>query len=247
MFITGVSEGIGLGLTREFLRRGSSVFGTCRHAPELGKNDLFHFVPCDLSRDKEIPAAMKRLLHGVDHLDLVILNAAILGPFGDLVTQSLDEMQRVMQVNLWANKILLDILFSTPLRISQVVAVSSSAAVNLQRGWGGYALSKAALNALTMLAAREHPDTHFCALAPGPVDTSMQDQLCSHPADPKYPSLERLRAKRGTSDMPDSDEYAPHFIDALERLPSLVSSGSYADMRTLPGGTADRSPGASSG
>ncbi|WP_437225278.1 SDR family NAD(P)-dependent oxidoreductase [Planctomicrobium sp. SH661] len=234
VFITGVSSGIGLGLTREYLRQGWTVYGVSRHAPELGKNERFKFVPCDLSRDREIAPALKRLLAKVDHLDLVILNAGQLGDFGDLKDQPLSEMQRVMQINLWANKVLLDELFALPLQISQVVAISSGASIQGHRGWGGYAISKAALNMLISLSATEHPQTHFCAFAPGLVDTAMQDQLCSLPADPKYPALGMLRSKRGTAAMPDGDEIAPRLVELFQRLPVLVSSGSFADIRQPP-------------
>lgn len=234
ILITGVSAGIGLSLTREFLKRGAHVYGTSRNAPSISNTGNFHFVPCDLSHANEIGPEFARLLKGVKTLDLVVLNAAILGPFGDLATQPLDEIDRVMHVNVWANKIIIDELYAMSIAIKQIVAVSSSAGINLQRGWGGYGISKAALNALIKLASKEHPETHFTALAPNPVDTSMQDQLCSYPADPRYPSLDSLRARRGTAAMPDSDEYAPIMIEGMSRLPYLVQSGDYADLRTLP-------------
>jgi NAD(P)-dependent dehydrogenase (short-subunit alcohol dehydrogenase family) len=235
VLITGVSSGIGLGLTRALLHQDVRVLGISRHAPDLRTPGQFQFVPCDLSYQKEISPAIKRLLADVPGLDLAILNAGILGPFGDLKTQSLDEMQRVMQVNLWANKVILDVLQELQIPIRQIVMMSSSAAIHLQRGWGGYAISKAALNALVHLAAPEWPQTHLCAFAPGPIDTSMQDQLCSLPPDPRYPSLDRLRARRGTAEMPDGDESAPALLEAIWRLPELVPTGSYVDIRTLPG------------
>jgi NAD(P)-dependent dehydrogenase (short-subunit alcohol dehydrogenase family) len=234
VMITGVSSGIGLGLTRESLGRGFNVFGTARHAPELGKNDLFRFVPCDLSREKEIPAAIKRLVGGVAALDLVILNAGVLGPIGDLHEQPLDEIQRVMQVNVWANKTILDELFTSGIPIGQVALMSSGAGVHAHRGWGGYAISKAALNMLTGLAATEHPETHFSAVGPGLVDTAMQDQLCSLASDPRFPSLDRLRARRGTAEMPDGQELAPRLLEVILRLPDLIPSGTFADVRQPP-------------
>lgn len=234
LLITGVSSGIGLGLTRAALARGDQVYGLARHAPDLGKAENFRFVACDLSKPKEIPSALRRLLSGVEAIDMVILNAGVLGPFGDLAEQSLEEMQRVMQVNVWANKVLLDVLFKGELKVRQVIGISSGAAIEGHRGWGGYAISKAALNMLLSLAACEHSATHFCALAPGLVDTAMQDQLCSHPPDPRFPSLERLRARRGTENMPTSDEVAGPLLDVMERAPELAPSGGYLDLRKAP-------------
>lgn len=232
--ITGVSSGIGLGLTREALSRGWTVLGTGLAAPDLGKADRFHFVPCDLSRQKEIAPAFKRLLKDTTELDLVVLNAGILGPFGDLHEHSLEDIHRVMQVNVWANKILLDLFTEWNLTIKQIVGITATELVYTQRGWGGYALSKSALNTLLALAAAENDSTHYCAFAPGLVDTAMMDQLCSVPDDPRFPSLETLRSNRGTSAMPDASEASPAILDAILSLPKKVKSGSFIDIRSMP-------------
>ncbi len=38
---------------------------------------------------------------------------------------------------------------------------------------------------------------HFCALAPGLIDTAMQDYLCGLDASERFPSLARIQAARG--------------------------------------------------
>ena len=45
---------------------------------------------------------------------------------------------------------------------------------------------------LIALYADEFPNTHFTALAPGLIDTAMQDYLTQLPPDPRYAPLERL-------------------------------------------------------
>ena len=107
------------------------------------------------------------------------------GGLGALVLWELavDEMKRVMEINVWANKTVLDWLHNSAVRVDQVVMISSGAAVLGNRGWGGYALSKAALNMLARLYAHEFPQTHLCALAPGIIDTAMMDYLCEQAGD----------------------------------------------------------------
>lgn len=235
ILITGVSSGIGRSIAAESLRRGAAVFGLSRRRPDdLSAQDRFTFQCADLRRTSDIPAAVGNLLHEAADLDLVVLNAGILGPFGDVIEQPLDAMQDVMTVNVWANKVILDALFARGEPIRQVVTISSGASVNGNRGWGGYSISKAALNMLTRLYARERPETHFCALAPGLVDTAMQDHLCALPQDERYPALDVLRSKRDTPDMPDAEELAPRLIEVFAKLPSLVESGDYADIRKPP-------------
>mgnify|MGYP001825133371 CR=1 FL=1 len=88
---------------------------------------------------------------------------------------------------------------------------------------------------LTRLYSTEHPETHFCAFAPGVVDTPIQDELLSREPDERYAAVEALRAKRGTAEMPRPQEAAGPLLDALETLPRLVSSGAFADIRSLRG------------
>ena len=76
-------------------------------------------------------------------------------------------MKNVMEINVWSNKVLLDLLFKTDIQIDQVVGISSKAALRSTPGWGPYCMSKAALDMLMNIYAKEYPDTHFSALAPG--------------------------------------------------------------------------------
>lgn len=178
VLITGVSSGIGHALAKDYLDEGARVWGASRRTPDdLQQHPAFSFASLDLNLPVEIPAVLSRLLAGVEALDLVILNAGRLGEFGDLAEADLAELKTTMQINVWANKVLLDWLFQQKIALGQVVAVSSGASVNGNRGWSGYSISKAALNMLTRLYAKERPETHFCALAPGVVDTEIQDEL----------------------------------------------------------------------
>jgi NAD(P)-dependent dehydrogenase (short-subunit alcohol dehydrogenase family) len=235
VFITGVSSGIGHSLAEAYLDRGCRVYGVSRRRPaDLATRDGFAFESLDLCDHARIAPALESLLAGVDRVHLAVLNAGVLGPFGDLGQIPLADLGQVTDVNLWANKTLLDGLFSESRVIDQVVTLSSGASVNGNRGWAGYAISKAALNMLTRLYAQERPATHFCALAPGVLQTAMMEQLLSHPRDDRYPSLDVLRAKQNTPQLPRPEAVADRLIEAFARLPELVASGDYADVRNLP-------------
>ena len=134
---------------------------------------------------------------------------------------------------MWANKHLLDELLSGQRVVKQVVAISSGASVNGNRGWGAYAMSKAALNMLILLFAREHEDVHFTSLAPGLVDTPMVQYLCALPDDAKFLSLENIRGKQGTESMPKPAALAPRLAQAIAQLPAKYDSGAYCDIRDM--------------
>jgi NAD(P)-dependent dehydrogenase (short-subunit alcohol dehydrogenase family) len=114
-------------------------------------------------------------------------------------------------------------------RVEQIIAISSGAAVSSTRGWNGYSISKAALNALVRLYAAERPQTHFAAVAPGLVDTAMQAYLRSVPADARYPGLEGLKRAHGTPEMPTPDAAATRLIATFERLRAEASGGFYQE------------------
>lgn len=233
VFITGVSSGLGWALAEEYLRRGAAVFGVSRRQPGgLGQNSQFLFRPADLSDLSEIHAVIAELLDGVRELETVVLNAAELGPIADLSEVRTEELQRTMDVNVWSNHKILKGMFERGIRIEQVVAISSGAAVQPSRGWAAYAISKAALNLLMGLYAAERPETHFSALAPGIVDTPMQARLSEQADDPRYPALQILKAARGTERMPRPEKIAGRLIDAFAAL-KKKPNGSFVDFRQM--------------
>lgn len=233
VMITGISSGLGRGLAQVHLQRGDQVFGLSRREPSgLAPEEALRFVPADLTAYPALPGQLDTLLEGIHQLDLVYLNAGILGEIRDLKDSPLPDLRQVMEINCWANKVLLDLLFGRGIPITTIIGISSGASVNGSRGWSGYALSKAALNMLIQLYAREQPDTHFISLAPGLVNTAMQDVLCDQIDPAEFPSIHKLRDARDSGAMPSPAEAADLILEALPRLADQ-SSGSFVDIRTL--------------
>nr|VFK57270.1 MAG: NAD(P)-dependent dehydrogenase, short-chain alcohol dehydrogenase family [Candidatus Kentron sp. TC] len=235
LFLTGVSSGLGHALAARYLDFGWRVFGISRREPDnLGHHPDFRFRPLDLREQANAEPILRELLDGVEWLDLAILNAGTFGQVEDLANIPLADLQDVMAVNVWANKAIIDGLYTHERRIWQIVTISSGASVNGNRGWAGYAISKAALNMLTKLYAREHPDTHFCALAPGIVHTPMAEDICRRlSGEERFPAIRTFCAKRNTKEMFTPVQAAEVVMDAIRRLPTLVESGAFADARGL--------------
>ena len=242
VLITGTSRGIGKSLAERYHALGWQVWGLARTQPdEQAGRALAVFRQVDVGNLDALLGEMDNLFEqgetagpaGSDgNLDLVILNAGMLGEIADLSDTSLPDLKRLMDVNLWANKLILDAVFRR-FQPKQVVAISSGASVNGNRGWGGYSLSKAALNMLIRLAAAENPDTHLVALAPGLVDTAMQEYLCSRQADDRFAAVETIKSKRHTTEMPLPDTAAVRLAEVISQLPERTPSGSFVDIRQL--------------
>lgn len=233
VLITGTNSGLGFGLSKLYLDNGHTVYGISRRLNEELKNfDNFRFLYQDISKFSEIDTNLVSFLNGLDVLDLVILNAGILNEVKDLKDTSLDEIQEVMNVNVWSNKVLIDTLFKHVHQIHQVVAISSGAAVSGARGWNAYSLSKATLNMLISLYAKEHTETHFSALAPGLIKSKMQDYIYDLPDHDDYPVVKRLKQQRDSGQMPEP-EIAAEINAAAIKQAREYKSGSFLDSRNM--------------
>lgn len=229
--ITGNSSGLGRGLTEALLEQGAEVYGCSRRGCDIEHVSL-HDIQCDLSDFVAIAPALNQLLAEVEQLDLVFLNAGILGEIKPMAETSLSDLQRIMDINVWSNKVILDWLLQWNRPVKQIILMSSGAAVLGNKGWGGYALSKAALNMLGRLYAHELPDTHIAAIAPGLIDTAMMDYLCVEPDTNEYPALQRIRDARGTEVMPKPRAAAERVLSAVPKLLDMPS-GDFVDIRQL--------------
>ena len=229
IFITGNSSGLGRGFSEYALENGWEVYGCSRRGCDLNG---VHDVQCDLADFDAVPPALDVLLGGVARLDLVILNAGILGEIKPMHETSLAELQRIMDINVWSNKVVLDWLLDAGIEVGQIVAISSGAAVLGNKGWSGYALSKASLNMLLRLYAHEFPKTHVSAIAPGLIDSSMMDYLCVEPDPEEYPALGRIREARGTEVMPKPRQAAEKVMGVVPALRDF-ESGSFVDIRQI--------------
>ena len=234
ILITGVSSGIGHALARRYLENtNEAVLGLSRRKPDdLFRRERFSWCALDLGHLDAIAAAVRTLVAEGERFSLVILNAGLLGEIRDLARTSIHELRHLMDVNLWSNKVLLEALWDRGAKIDQVVAISSGAAVKGHRGWGGYAMSKAALNMLMQIYAAERSDVHFSALAPGLVDTEMQEYMRTLPDSPEFASVARLKAAHNTPAMPDADTAAARLADVIPRI-LQHPSGSFLDVRNL--------------
>ena len=229
VLITGNSSGLGEGLSKVYLDKGWQVYGCSRRGCTLeGVQD----IRLDLSDFDAVPLALQTLLDGVDGLDLVVLNAGVLGEIRDLHETSMEQLREIMEINVWANKVMMDWLLQWGRPVGQVVMVSSGASVLGNRGWSGYALSKATLNMLARLYSHEFPDTHISAIAPGLIDSAMMDYLCEVPDPEAYPALARLRGARGTETMPDPYNAARRIVTIMDRFRDYPS-GSFIDIRQI--------------
>ncbi|WP_435164697.1 SDR family oxidoreductase [Falsirhodobacter sp. 1013] len=181
--ITGAGRGIGLEAARRFAAAGARVVmlgrdeeAMQRHAPE-GTTAL----RCDVSLWPEVEGAVARIaaLHG--RLDVLINNAGVIDPIGDLAQADPVEWGRAVDVNL--KGVFHGLRAAIPVMRAQgggtIVTVSSGAAHRPLEGWSAYCASKAGAAMLTRSAHLEEAahGLRIMGLSPGTVATDMQRRI----------------------------------------------------------------------
>jgi NAD(P)-dependent dehydrogenase (short-subunit alcohol dehydrogenase family) len=152
-------------------------------------------------------------------IDLWINNAGALAPIGPLATAD----PRAVHTNLDVN--VLGVLHGSATFARHVrarpgpgllVNMSSGAATKPYEGWAVYCASKAAVDMVTEVVAREEREAGLVAvaLAPGVVDTDMQALIRSTPAA-AFPSVERFRRMHEEHAFNDADWVAQFILDML--------------------------------
>jgi NAD(P)-dependent dehydrogenase (short-subunit alcohol dehydrogenase family) len=184
--VTGASRGIGRAVALALSKAGAHVILVARTVGGLEEVDdeiqkaggTATLVPVDL---KDFPA-LDRLGASIyerwGKLDAFLGNAGVLGaltPLGHLEPKAFQEL---LDVNVTANWRLIRSL-DPLLRASdagRAVFISSGAARKHTPYWGGYAMSKAALESLALTYAAECEGTKVCVnlFNPGPIRTRMR-------------------------------------------------------------------------
>src|SRR3954470_551861 len=184
--VTGASRGIGYATALALARAGAHVVALARTVGGLEELDdeiraaggTATLVPLDLKDHDGIVRLAAALGERDRPLDVLIGNAAILGPLSPLGHVEPKAWDDVLAVNVTANWHLIRSM-DPLLRQStagRVVFVTSGVGGNPRAYWGPYAISKAALDALARTYAAETATTNVRVnlFSPGPTRTRMR-------------------------------------------------------------------------
>ena len=185
--VTGASRGIGAATAEALAREGAHVVLTGRDAAGLeAVEDRIHefggsatIAPMDLTEPDSI-ARLALAVSGRWHaLDLLVLNAAMLGTLTPVAQIDGKEFNRLLTLNLLSQQALIA-AFDPMMRRSpgaRLIGITSGVAQRPRAYWGAYGASKAALEALLLSHSEEVGNISAIKVAivnPGPTATEMR-------------------------------------------------------------------------
>jgi len=219
--VTGASRGIGAATAEALAAAGAHVILTARTAQSLEQvEERIHaaggtatIAPMDLTESESIQKLAQAVAERWGSLDIMVLNAAMLGSLSPVEHLDPKELDRVFKLNVFANQALIS-AFDPLLRRAEraeVIGITSSVGADPRAFWGGYGASKAAFD--TMLGAYADETAHAGKLRVQIVDPGA--------------TRTRMRQLAFPGEEPESVK-APEVVAAaiLERLQGDAETGS---------------------
>jgi len=166
--VTGASRGIGAATAEALAAAGAHVILTARTAQALEQvEERIHaaggtatIAPMDLADTESIQKLANAVAERWGSLDIMVLNAAMLGSLSPVEHLDPKELDRVFRLNVFANQAMIA-AFDPLLRRAEkadVIGITSSVGEQPRAFWGGYGASKAAFD--TLLGAYADETAH---------------------------------------------------------------------------------------
>jgi len=200
MIITGTRKGIGRHLVDHYMAQGWQVAGCSRGEMDDAPDGYRHFC-LDVADERAVTRMVRAVASEYGRLDCIINNAGI-ASMNHLLLTPLSTIQNVFNTNVFGTFILCREAAKAMLRAKQgrIINFATVATPLRLEGEAAYAASKAAVESLTQVMARELASYNITvnALGPTPIDT---DLIRGVPKDKMDRLIDRQAVKRmGTFD-----------------------------------------------
>ncbi|MET9402744.1 SDR family oxidoreductase [Kitasatospora sp. NPDC002965] len=196
VLVTGGGSGIGRAVALAFAREGARVAVAGRTASPLaetvalieGEGGTAVALVGSVADGQDAARLVREAVEQLGGLDIAVNNAGILGGLGPVADVAEEDWQRLIDTNLTGTWLAMKHQIAH-LRANgggAIVNIASNLGVHMRlEGLGAYAVSKAAVAALTRSAARDHiaEGVRINLVSPGPVDTGMSSRPGETAAD----------------------------------------------------------------
>jgi 3-oxoacyl-[acyl-carrier protein] reductase len=226
-------------MARRLLANGANVslwdrdsVGLRSAAETLNGGDRVHTMVTDVSSENLVAAACEATLGKFGSVSILVNNAGVSGPFGPAWKLSLEDWQRVVDVNMTGVFLCCKALVPTMLAADygRIVNIASVAGKEASPSISAYATSKAGVIGFTKTLARELANTKITVncVTPAAIKTAIFDQW---PAD--YVAILLAKIPMGRFGAPDELAALVAWIASRE---ASFSTGAVFD---LSGGRTD--------
>lgn len=175
MLITGTRRGIGLALARHYLEAGWRVIGCSRKEHSLEHPHYVHFT-LDVGDEKAVVAMFRSVGRQYGSLDVLLNNAGIASMNHVLLSPG-ESARRIFETNVFGSFYCLReaAKLMRKNKCGRIVNFSTVAVPLRLEGEALYAASKAAIESITRISARELGSLGITvnAVGPTPVDTDL--------------------------------------------------------------------------
>lgn len=232
--VTGGSSGIGLATALKLVDQGARV-AVLDVSPPAGELPLL-YVASDVTDDASVVAAIATVAQHFGGIDVVVNNAGI-GAQGTVEDNSVEEWQRVFDVNV-VGMVRVTRAALPHLRRSSSAAIVNTCSVAATAGLPSralYSASKGAVLSLTLAMAADHvrEGIRVNAVNPGTADTPWVSRLLDKAADPQA-ERSALEARQPMGRLVSADEVA----GAIVYLASPESGATTGTALAVDGGMA---------
>ena len=213
--ITGTSSGIGQALCEILLEdENNTVIGISR--TQKIEHSNYKHISLDLNDIAEIDAIEFPDWSNAEQISL-IHNAGWIGPIQKMGKQELGAIAASYLINLVAPAVLSNHFiakYSSSNAQKVILSISSGAAHTAISGWSTYCSSKAGLDMLSKCIDEEYDDIINLAIAPGKVDTPMQNDI-RFADENEFPRLKEFQNYHKKGELTDTKEVAEKYKNIL--------------------------------
>lgn len=235
VWISGASGGIGQALVKTLRWSDARVLGICRRRPGGG----IEHIEADLTDPATwltVGASFHRELQDFDGERVAFIHAAgALDPMGFAAEADSPAYLRNVLLNSAAPQVLGQQFLAAARSLDarrDLVMLTSGAAQSIYPGWASYGAGKAAIDQWVRNVGAEQEKrggVQVLALAPGTVDTGMQEQLRETPQE-DFPNRQKFRDLHQQGKLSDPEDIARQIWALLDRG---LDNGSVVDLRKL--------------
>lgn len=222
--ITGTSSGIGQALCKELLNdNANKIIGISRR--QTIEHPNYTHINLDLNDLTEIENIELPDWSDANQITLVH-NAGWIGPIQKMGNQELGAIASSYIINLVAPAVLSNTFirkYKNNKGIKVILSISSGASKFAIEGWSTYCSSKAGLDMLSSCISEEHKNIISLSIAPGKVDTAMQNDVRFADED-EFPRLKEFQQYHKNGELTPVSVVAKKYATILQNPTNYTST-----------------------